>query len=110
MVGNWNPRQSHHAYLDIWLDLGLVGLGTILYVVPWTLYKRWPAIKGLPGTRQRRAMAAIYACSISYLTVYALAQSYFLRFDHYTFMTMCWCILVIGNPDQTRIENEIAPA
>ena len=109
-MGNWNPRQSHNAYLDLWLDLGLVGLATMLYAFPGTLYTRWSAVKGPPGSRQRRAMAALYAFAISYLTTYALAQSYFLRFDTLIFMAMCWTILVIGNTDQNRVENEFRSA
>ena len=106
LVYTWNPRQSHNAYLDLWVDLGVVGLAVLLYAIPGKLYERWDNVKGRPGTRQRKAMAALYASSISYLSVYALAQSYFLRFDTFTFMTLAWTVVLIGNIDQNRIENE----
>ncbi len=110
LVHTWNPRQSHNAYLDLWLDLGIVGLGAMLLAFPWTLYMRWSAVKGKPGTRQRRAMAALYALSISYMLTYAMAQSYFLRFDTFPFMSLCWSIILIGNIDHNRIENEFNEA
>ena len=109
LVHTWNPRQSHNAYLDLWVDLGIVGLVALIYAFPGKLYVRWAQIKGRPGTRQRQAMAALYACSISYMATYALAQSYFLRFDTFSFLTLAWTVILIGNVDQNRIENEFNP-
>ena len=82
----------------------------MLFAFPWTLYIRWSSVKGKPGTKKRRAMAALYALSISYMLTYALAQSYFLRFDTFPFMSLCWSIILIGNTDHNRIENEFNEA
>lgn len=108
LVHTWNPRQSHNAYLDLWVDLGFIGLAALLLAFPVKLYKRWPEVKGLPGTRQRQAIAALYASSISYMSTYALAQSYFLRFDTFAFLTLSWTVILIGNFDQNSIENEFS--
>lgn len=106
LVHTWNPRQSHNAYLDLWVDLGLIGLAALVLAFPAKLYKRWSEIKGPPSTRQRQAIAALYATSISYMGSYALAQSYFLRFDTFAFLTLTWTVILIGNTDQNRIEHE----
>ena len=106
LVHTWNPRQSHNAYLDLWVDLGIVGLGALLYAIPWTLYAEWNRVKGCVGSKQRRAMAALYAFLLSYLLTYALAQSYFMRFDTFPFMATVWAILVIANNDQNQVQNE----
>ena len=110
LVQTWNPRQSHNAYLDLWVDLGVVGLVIMLFAYPGVLFFRWSAVRGPAGSDQRRAMSALYACSISYLTVYAFAQSYFLRFDTFTFLTLSWVVLLVGNTDQNRVENEFSQA
>ncbi len=108
LVHTWNPRQSHNAYLDLWLDLGVVGLAALLMAFPAKLYKRWREVKGPPGSRQRRAIAVLYATSISYMSTYALAQSYFLRFDTFVFLTLAWTVLLVGNVGQNRIEKEFS--
>jgi O-antigen ligase len=35
----WGPRQSHNGYLEIWLNLGLVGLGLFALVVGHALHR-----------------------------------------------------------------------
>lgn len=108
LVHSWNPRQSHNAYLDLWVDLGLIGLIALLIAYPGKLFIRWKSIQGSDYSHQRKAVAALYAIAITYMLTYALAQSYFLRFDTFTFMSLTWVILIIGNTDQNRIENEFS--
>jgi exopolysaccharide production protein ExoQ len=38
----WGPRQAHNGYLEIWLNLGLVGLGLFALVVGHALYSTTP--------------------------------------------------------------------
>jgi len=106
LVQTWNPRQSHNSYLDLWLDLGAVGVIVMMLAFPVTLLSRWKSVRGEIGTPQRQAMAAIYAMVIGYMCTYAFAQSYFLRFDTFVFMSMCWSVIVIANPTQTSVDAE----
>jgi exopolysaccharide production protein ExoQ len=108
LVQTWNPRQSHNAYLDLWLDLGIIGI--VIFVLNYhiLLFRRWLSIRGSPGSAQRKAMSALYATSITYLIIYALGESFFLKVDNFVFMTVTWIMLLLGNPDVNCIENEFA--
>jgi O-antigen ligase len=81
LVQTWNPRQSHNAYLDVWLDLGIVGITIFVLNYHILLLRRWLSIRGSPGSEQRKATSALYATSITYLIIYALGESYFLKVD-----------------------------
>lgn len=110
LVQTWNPRQSHNAYLDVWLDLGVLGLIGVGLCFPGALFTRWHHVSGNSGTPRRRAMAALYACAIAYMVSYGLAQSFFLRFDSFPFMVLTWSILVITNRDSNGIDHEFETA
>ena len=106
LVHTWNPRQSHNAYIDLWLDLGIVGVAIFLMTFHIPLLTRWINIRGSAGSEQRRAIAALYATAISYMAIYALAQSFFLGFAAFPFMALTWITLLIANPDSNCIESE----
>lgn len=106
LVQTWNPRQSHNAYLDLWLDLGLIGLVGMIFCFHLQFILRWPSLKSDSGTAQRRAISALCATALSYCTIYALAQSFFLRFDSFHFLVFIWSLLLITNSDENRIELE----
>ena len=106
LVHTWNPRQSHNAYIDLWLDLGIVGVAFFLMTFHIPLLTRWINIRGSAGSEQRRAIAALYATAISYMAIYALAQSFFLSFAAFPFMALTWITLLIANPDSNCIESE----
>ena len=108
LVQTWNPRQSHNAYLDLWLDLGIVGITIFVLNYHALLLRRWLSIRGSAGSAQRKATSALYATSITYLIIYALGESYFLKVDNFVFMTVTWIVLLVGNPDVNCIENEFA--
>lgn len=87
LVGTWNPRQSHNAYLDVLLDLGFVGLGLfVLVLVPaiWRLYKIWST----PGNPNRVLAAAMIAVMAGLLLVYAFQQSFLGKVDAFAFAIM----------------------
>lgn len=106
LVQTWNPRQSHNAYLDLWLDLGIVGITIFALNYHILLLRRWLSIRGSPGSVQRKATSALYATALTYLVIYALGESYFLKVDNFVFMTVTWIMLLLGNPDVNCIENE----
>lgn len=110
LVQTWNPRQSHNAYLDLWLDLGVIGLIGVGLCFHGALFTRWQHVSGNSGTPRRRAMAALYACAIAYMVSYGLAQSFFLRFDSFPFMVLTWSILLITNRDSNGIDHEFETA
>lgn len=104
----WNPRQSHHAYLDVMLDVGIVGLLAVIFLFPLTLLFRWSVCCGCPGTTQRRAMSAMYATVFSYLIFYAFGQSYLLKFDSFPFLVLVWVTLLVSNKDGNHIGREFS--
>jgi O-antigen ligase len=108
LVQTWNPRQAHHAYLDIITDLGVLGLLVIVAYIPWQLFVAWRSWQGPPGSPQRRATAAVTATALAYLLTYAVAQSYLLRFDSFPFFVLGWTLLVMTNPGSNRVPREFA--
>lgn len=106
LVQTWNPRQSHNAYLDVWLDLGILGLIGVGLCFHGALFTHWGRVRGESGSPRRRAMAALYAATFSYMLSYAFAQSFFLRFDSFPFLVLTWSTLLITNRDHNGINQE----
>jgi len=106
LVQTWNPRQSHHAYLDILLDLGLLGLVMVILLFPLRLALLWIRLPVAKTKRGRTAMAAMYAAVFAYLGIYAFGQSYLLRFDSFPFFVTFWITLLVTNLDENRMEIE----
>jgi O-antigen ligase len=103
LVQTWNPRQSHNAYLDVMLDLGLLGLAAVLLLFPIWLLFVWKTVQGAPGTAQRRATSAMMAVAWSYMLLYSMGQSFFLRFDVFPFFMLTWITLIMSNTDSNGI-------
>lgn len=108
LVQTWNPRQSHNAFLDLFVDLGAIGLILVILLLPCQLLLQWPQKQGTPFSPQRHAVSALLACSFAYFLTYSLAQSYFLRFDSFPFFILFWSVVLMVNPAPNRIENEFA--
>ncbi|MCH6258089.1 O-antigen ligase family protein [Puniceicoccaceae bacterium K14] len=106
LVQTWNPRQSHHAYVDILVDLGVVGLIVFLFVFPLTLILRWGRVAGKYGTWQRKAASSMLAVAFSYMSFYAMGQSFFLRMDAFPFFILLWITLLLSNRDRNNINRE----
>jgi len=108
LVQTWNPRQSHHAYLDVYVDLGATGLLATLALFHLSILMAWPRTKGPKSSAQRRAVAALVAVSLGYAVSYAMSQSYLLRFDTFPFFVLVWTTLLLTNSGKNRIECEFA--
>jgi O-antigen ligase len=106
LVQTWNPRQSHNAYLDVWLDLGILGLIGVGLCFHVALFTHWSRVRGDIGSPRRRAMAALYAAAFGYMLSYAFAQSFLLRFDSFPFLVLTWSTLLITNRDHNGINQE----
>jgi exopolysaccharide production protein ExoQ len=105
LVQTWNPRQSHHAYLDVFVDVGAVGLIVVLLVFPCTILASWLRVRGPAGSGQRRAVAALTALCLSLLGVYAFGQSFIFKLDSFPFFATLWSTLLLSNPDENGIQQ-----
>ena len=106
LVTTWNPRQSHHAYLDVLTDLGIIGLIMVLLVYPLRMFASWERIAGEVGTPQRLAAASIVSVCVGVMGSYGFAQSFYFKMDSFPFFIMSWCILLIANRTPTALSGE----
>ncbi|MFZ4534483.1 MAG: O-antigen ligase family protein [Alsobacter sp.] len=94
LVATWNPRQSHQAYLDLLLDLGIVGVGiaaSILFsgtIAPLIAC----AARGTTPTAQQ---ASLIAMVLALCGVYAFGESFMLKADKFPFFVLLWSILAM---------------
>ena len=107
LVHTWNPRQSHHAYLDVLTDLGAVGLVIVLLSFPIRAIVRWQDAAGPCGSQQRSAAASMTALSIGVMSSYGFAQSFYFKMDSIPFFFLVWCMLLLTNSTSTRLDNEL---
>ncbi len=108
LVQTWNPRQSHHAYLDLLVDLGPLGLGIVLALFPLSLLWVWLRSQGSSGGAKRKAMAAMMAAAFSYMTVYGFGESFFLKYDKFPFFIIVWITLIFTNRDTQCLSREFS--
>ena len=88
LVSTWNPRQSHNAYLDLLLDLGIVGTAICVFTLGpgiWLAFRHW---RSTTDPRARRSSAALLAVTAGLLGVYALQQSFLGKVDTFAFFAM----------------------
>ncbi len=86
IVGTWNPRQSHNAYLDIVLDVGLIGFALFLvFLLPALVAVRrsW-----LNNSDDQRIDAAMISLAIGLFSVYGLQQSFIGKVDSFPFISL----------------------
>ena len=108
LTGTWNPRQAHNTYLDVFVDLGWVGLLGISGLILGVLYIAVHGVIGRTGTPQRAAVASLIALAIASLGVYGWSQSFLLRLDQLIMMVLLWSLMLIVNRDGNRIQEEFA--
>ncbi len=87
LVATWNPRQSHNAYMDLVLDLGIVGGGLVLFALLRPVAGLWSII-GTRSSPDRRLAAAGLSIAVGLLSVYALQQSFLGKVDSYAFAAL----------------------
>ena len=102
----WNPRQAHNAYLDVFVDLGIVGLLLVLSVVHWRVITIWQSFAGRRGTVQRNAVAAYVSMAIGLCCIGAFGESYLLKLDKFQFFVLFWGIIVFENRDGNHVVAE----
>lgn len=86
LVGTWNPRQSHNAYLDVILDLGILGallFAVVVGSVVVLLFREY-----VRGTGRRVLCAGLLTGVVSLLAIYAWQQSFLGKVDSFPFISM----------------------
>lgn len=106
ITGTWNPRQAHNAYLDVFVDLGIVGLIGVVGLIVSILWRSLFTLIGSKHLACRRSAASLIAFVIACLGMYSWSQSYLLRLDQFTMMVMMWSLLLLGNEDHNRFISE----
>jgi exopolysaccharide production protein ExoQ len=107
LVHTWNPRQSHQAYVDLMLDLGVVGLALVLLLVvsaaAITILKHSLARTLIPP-----ADAALIALLIALCGIYSFGESFLLKADKFPFFIMMWALLLLTHaPAPSRLETAV---
>lgn len=90
LVQSWNPRQSHNAYLDVLLDIGVIGILVVMLPVIITIKNlRILLLKSNQKSTQRTA-AGCLGCAISLLMIYGFQQSFIGKPDSFVFAVLLW--------------------
>ena len=108
ITGTWNPRQSHNAYIDVFVDIGVMGVSYVILAVHSKMLLCWPRAAGKRGSAQRRAVAALVAMGVSLCFVGAFGESFLLKMEKFQFFIFAWGIMVLENRDSNGIEHEFA--
>jgi len=108
LTGTWNPRQAHNSYLDVFVDLGVLGLLLILVVVHYQILIGFWRHGARRGTRQRCAVAALVSMSAGLLCIGAFGESFLLKLDKFQFFVLFWGVMLLENRDRNHITAEFA--
>ncbi len=95
LTGTWNPRQAHNAWIDLFVDLGLLGVITVGSLFINTLLVGWIHWSSKTWA-QRRLVASIIGLGVAMLAIYATSQSFILKLDQFTMFILLWGLLIIG--------------
>lgn len=108
IVVTWNPRQSHNALLDVFTDLGLLGVIAVLLWFYGTMFTAWLKHETEPGTPQRACLASLMAVIISTANVFGNSQSFIFKLDSFPFFVTFWCLMLLGNTDRNHLSAEFS--
>lgn len=98
ITGTWNPRQAHHAYLDVFVDLGAVGVLLVAGLIIGSLYGCLTT-RMRDRTRPRRWLdASTLALAFALMAVYGFSQSFLLRLDQFAMMALLGGLLGLHAP------------
>lgn len=95
IMGTWNPRQAHNAYLDLFVDVGAVGGAFVLSLIGVILLEGWQRWRGEPASPERWATASFLSAAACLLLVYAVGESFLLKPDKFTFFSLLWVLAVL---------------
>lgn len=103
IVGTWNPRQSHNAYLDLSLDLGLLGAVLVCGLIAVAVLRGWKRYVALRLVGMQGAHASLLAAVLSLLLIGAFSESYLLKMDKFQFFVMAWAVLTLDVTHVVRV-------
>lgn len=106
LTGTWNPRQSHNAYLDVFVDLGIAGVLLVLATVHAKIAAAAQRFLGKRGTRQRNAVAAFVSMAIGLCLIGAFGESFLLKLDKFQFFVLFWGVMLLENRDTNGVRAE----
>ena len=106
LVITWNPREAHHAYVDLFVDIGAFGVLIVIAVLIGGLWRGWRQWAGQIGTDQRRAVASAVALCVSLMGMYAFGESFYLKLDKVPMFALLWIVCLLGNRDANGIAHE----
>lgn len=96
LVTTWNPRQSHNAYLDILLDVGVVGLAIFAILIAPALLRILTQWAHNSSQTPRAVLASLIAVSIGLFTIYALQQSFVGKVDSFAFIALLLIVTAVA--------------
>jgi exopolysaccharide production protein ExoQ len=95
IVGTWNPRQAHNAFLDLFVDLGVIGATIVLGSILAILGQGWGRWRSAPLSPERWATASAIGVSLGLLCVYGCGESYLLKPDKFVFFSLLWVLALL---------------
>jgi len=88
----WDPPHGHNGYLDLWLDLGFVGLFLGLWLLLSLLFR-----SVLQYLKDGFSATTLFMLGLSvFLAVFNLAESNFLRPNNFYWLLMVWAYVSLG--------------
>lgn len=106
IVGTWNPRQAHNAYVDVFVDLGVVGVAFVVLLFAGGTCSGWLRLANRDVPECRRAAASMVAVGLSLMGIYAFGESFFLKPDKFPMFCLLWFTLLLGNRGANGMELE----
>jgi len=106
IVGTWNPRQAHNAYVDVFVDLGVVGVAFVVLLFVGGTFSGWLRLANRDAPECRRAAASMVAVGLSLMGIYAFGESFFLKPDKFPMFCLLWFTLLLGNRGANGMELE----
>ncbi|MEM7248652.1 MAG: O-antigen ligase family protein [Acidobacteriota bacterium] len=98
IVGTWNPRQSHNAYVDVFVDIGVVGLFVVVFSLVSPL-PRLVILRARLNEEGRRTVCASATLATGLLVIYAFGESYLLKTDKVPMLCLMWTSMVLRSDD-----------
>lgn len=94
----WLPPHAHNGFLDLWVDLGVIGLvlGSALVFTSM--------LSAINLTLARKSTYFFWSLISTFVFIYNLAESSFLRTNHLFWVLFVWLSLYVSSPAERIME------